>query len=146
MQLHQVRSNHRKKKPHRVGRGGKKGTTSGRGTKGQKSRAGARIRPAIKDFIKKLPKLRGRSKHSFKSFRSKPLVINLYIIDKKFNNQQIISPKTLFEAGLIRKEGGRLPDVKVLSEGKFSKKLLFKDVAFSKKAKEKIVKAGSTIK
>lgn len=146
MQLHQIRPYHRKKKPHRVGRGGKKGTTSGRGTKGQKARAGARIRPAAKDFIKKLPKLRGRGKHSFKTFRGKPLVINLDIIDKKFKDQQIISPKTLFEAGLIRKKRGRLPDVKVLSEGEFSKKLLFKEVAFSKKAKERIIKAGGDVK
>ncbi|MEK7341913.1 MAG: uL15 family ribosomal protein, partial [Candidatus Binatota bacterium] len=37
-----------KKKRKRVGRGGKRGTYSGRGSKGQKSRAGARIRPGFR--------------------------------------------------------------------------------------------------
>ena len=43
------------KKPKLVGRGSKRGKTSGRGTKGQKSRAGHKIRPEIRDRIKKLP-------------------------------------------------------------------------------------------
>jgi large subunit ribosomal protein L15 len=49
----------------RIGRGGKRGTTSGRGTKGQHSRSGHRIRPAIRDLIQRLPKKRG--------FRNKPI-------------------------------------------------------------------------
>jgi len=40
MQLHQLKPNHKKKSRKRVGRGGKKGTYSGKGMKGQKSRAG----------------------------------------------------------------------------------------------------------
>ncbi len=59
MQLHQLQSNHPNYGKKRVGRGGKRGTTSGRGTKGQHSRAGRRIRPAERDFIQRLPKLRG---------------------------------------------------------------------------------------
>jgi len=35
-----------------VGRGGKKGTFSGRGNKGQKSRAGAKFKPLVRDWIK----------------------------------------------------------------------------------------------
>lgn len=42
-----------------MGRGGKRGTYSGKGVKGQKSRAGHRIRPAERDFIQRLPKRRG---------------------------------------------------------------------------------------
>jgi large subunit ribosomal protein L15 len=42
-----------------VGRGGKRGKTSGRGGKGQTARAGHKIRPEIRDLIKKLPKRRG---------------------------------------------------------------------------------------
>ena len=59
MQLHQIQTKNSLKKSKRIGRGGKRGTYSGKGIKGQKSRAGAKIRPEIRDFIKKLHKLRG---------------------------------------------------------------------------------------
>ena len=62
----------RKKK--RVGRGGKRGTTSGRGTKGQKSRSGHRIRPAERDLLIRIPKLRGyRNKSIQKKYPSSSL-------------------------------------------------------------------------
>jgi len=60
MQFHNIFSDHSYKSKKRVGRGGKKGTYSGRGMKGQKARAGHRIRPAIRDFMMKVPKLRGK--------------------------------------------------------------------------------------
>ncbi|MFH1188555.1 MAG: hypothetical protein V1652_01780 [bacterium] len=59
MQLHELQSLHCNKKEKRVGRGGKRGTYSGRGVKGQSSRAGHRIRPAERDLIQSMPKLRG---------------------------------------------------------------------------------------
>lgn len=59
MQLYQLKPDHARKTDKRVGRGGKRGTYSGKGTKGQHSRAGHRIRPAERDFIQRLPKLRG---------------------------------------------------------------------------------------
>ena len=60
IQLHTLQPFHPlKKKAPRVGRGGQRGTTSGKGTKGQKSRSGRRIRPAERDLIIRIPKLRG---------------------------------------------------------------------------------------
>lgn len=59
MQLHELQPLHENKKEKRVGRGGKRGTYSGRGVKGQKSRAGHSIRPAERDLIQQIPKLRG---------------------------------------------------------------------------------------
>lgn len=59
MQLHELQPLHANKEEKRIGRGGKRGTTSGRGTKGQMSRAGRRVRPAQRDLIQRLPKLRG---------------------------------------------------------------------------------------
>ncbi|OIO49751.1 MAG: hypothetical protein AUJ39_00315 [Parcubacteria group bacterium CG1_02_42_13] len=59
MQLHELAPIHINKGKKRIGRGGKRGTYSGRGTKGQKARAGHRIRPAERDLIQRLPKLRG---------------------------------------------------------------------------------------
>jgi len=59
MQLHEIQPIHKNKSKKRVGRGGKRGTYSGRGLKGQKSRAGRKIRPAIRDLMQRTPKLRG---------------------------------------------------------------------------------------
>lgn len=59
MQLHEIQKPEGKKEKKRVGRGGKKGTYCGRGIKGQRARAGAKIRPALRDLIKKIPKIRG---------------------------------------------------------------------------------------
>ncbi len=57
MQRHELQPKTPRKRKKLIGRGDK---TAGRGTKGQKARAGHKIRPEIRDFIKTLPKLRGR--------------------------------------------------------------------------------------
>lgn len=71
MQWNTLKPKTKRKKPKSVGRGGKRGKTSGRGTKGQNARAGRKKRPEIRDFIKRFPKLRGRGKNSLKSFQPK---------------------------------------------------------------------------
>ena len=59
MQLQELKPIHKKKQRKRVGRGGKRGTYAGRGLKGQRARAGRRLKPAIRELIKRYPKLRG---------------------------------------------------------------------------------------
>ena len=71
MQLHNLQSKTKRKKSRQVGRGGTRGKTSGRGTKGQNARAGRKKRPELRDFIKRFPKLRGRGKNSLKSYQVK---------------------------------------------------------------------------
>lgn len=71
MQLHLLKRKTPNKKSKQVGRGGTRGKTSGRGTKGQNARAGRKKRPELRDFIKRVPKLRGRGKNSLKSFHGK---------------------------------------------------------------------------
>ena len=56
MQLNELTPQYKPKRKKRIGRGGKRGTYCGKGIKGQNSRAGAKIRPAIRDMIKKIPK------------------------------------------------------------------------------------------
>lgn len=146
MQLHNIKPNHKLKKSRRIARGGKRGGYSGRGIKGQKSRAGAKIRPAIRDLMMKFPKIRGRAKHSFKSLFNKPIILNLEIIDKKFKNDEIVSPTVLFEKKILSKKNGSLSEVKILGQGEISKKLIFQNVLLSKSARDKIVKAGGIIK
>ncbi|MDO8424168.1 MAG: uL15 family ribosomal protein [bacterium] len=71
MQFHTLKRKTPNKKSKMVGRGGTRGKTSGRGTKGQNARAGRKKRPELRDFIKRVPKLRGRGKSSLKSFQPK---------------------------------------------------------------------------
>ena len=146
MQLHNIKPKHKSKKSRRIGRGGKRGGYSGRGIKGQKSRAGAKIRPAIRDLMMKFPKKRGRAKHAFKSLFFKPAILNLEDIEKNFKDGEIVSPKTLFEKRLISRKKGVLPEVKILGRGEISKKLVFQNILLSKSARVKIEKAKSAIR
>ena len=142
MQLHQLRPQHKSKKKKRVGRGGKKGTYSGKGMKGQKSRAGSKFQPAIRGWLKRYPKLRG---YKFKARRKDVAVLNLDILEKKFQSGDEISPQILVAKRLIRKIKGKVPQVKILGRGKLTKKLTIKNCQLSRTAQEKIKKSGSKI-
>ncbi|MEO5646406.1 MAG: uL15 family ribosomal protein [Candidatus Paceibacterota bacterium] len=134
------------KKAKTVGRGSKRGKTSGRGTKGQKARAGHKIRPEIRDRIKKLPKLRGRGKNMNKAFRIKPTVVNVGMISAAFVVGASITPSALFEKGLIRRTGGKLPAIKVLAGGEIAYAVTVYDSEVSPAAKVKIEAAGGSVK
>jgi len=142
MQLHQISSIKKQKSAKRVGRGGKRGTYSGRGVKGQKSRAGRKLRPGWRDALKSIPKRRG---YKFKGLRPRPQILNLNRLDKFFKEKEIVSPQSLLEKGLIIKIKGQAPAVKILGEGELKKKLDFKGLELSVSAKEKIIKAGGQI-
>jgi large subunit ribosomal protein L15 len=142
MQLDKIKPKIKKKLKKLIGRGGKRGTYSGKGLKGQKSRAGHRIRPELRDIIKKIPKKRG---YRFKSFKVRPMVVNLGILEKHFKDNEKVHPAALLEKGIVAKIGGFLPEVKILAAGDFTKKLLVSECQISKPAKEKIEKAGGKI-
>jgi len=142
MQLHQINPKIKSRKRKRVGRGGKRGTYSGRGVKGQKSRAGRRFPPAVRELIKRYPKLRG---YRFKSKDSKPSVVNIGDIGKGFKTLETVSPETLLQKGLVRRMKGRAPEVKILGQGELKKKFIFEKCQLSKAAEEKIKKAGGKI-
>jgi len=147
MQLHELKPIHKSKKRRRVGRGGKRGTYSGRGIKGQKSRAGRRFKPVIKELIKKYPKLRGhRQRSEIKNVELKIVVVNLETLEKRFNSEEKITPETLLEKRLIRKIKGKIPKVKILARGKLTKPLAIEGCLFSKKAKEIIETARGSAK
>lgn len=147
MQKHQLKPIHKFKKPQRPGRGGKRGTYSGRGIKGQSSRAGRKMKPIIRELIKRYSKLRGyKFKSPNLSAKSHLVVLNLSILDKKFNVGEIVSPETLLEKKLIRTIEGKTPKVKILAKGgDMVKALIFERCLASKQAKEKIIKAGGKI-
>src|SRR4051812_40836969 len=106
MQLNNIKRNTKNKKAKIVGRGGKHAKTSGRGTKGQNARAGHKKRPEIRDFIKRIPKLRGRGKNLNTSIQVKPTVFNLGDLDKRFSAGDIVSPKTLGVKSKVKVLGG----------------------------------------
>ncbi len=145
MQIHQVKRNTKNAKSTRIGRGGKRGKTSGRGHKGQRQHGGHGVRPEMRDIIKKLPKLRGRGVNSNKSIKLESTPINLTLIQDNFEDNKIVSPKTLFTKGLVRKVSGKLPVVKVLGNGDIKNKVTVTDCLISVSAKEKIEKAGGKV-
>lgn len=142
MQLHQLKRKTLNKASKRVGRGGKRGKTSGRGTKGQKARAGHSIRPDVREKLKKLPKLRG---YAFNTIQDKPAVVNVSALEHLFAAGETVTPKLLAERGAIRSRKGQMSKAKILGEGELSKKLTISGCTVSASAKEKIEKAGGSI-
>jgi large subunit ribosomal protein L15 len=144
MQIHDLKISIKKKKI-RVGRGGKRGTYSGRGQKGQKSRAGRRIRPAERDLILKLPKLRGIKNKPIKpkpfNIKIKDLIYKVKLL--KFN--EVINDLALKQMDLLPM--GYKGEIKIIGTCEEILPLkINKDIKISNKLKEKILAAGGEIK
>jgi large subunit ribosomal protein L15 len=135
----------------RVGRGlgSGKGRYSGRGIKGQKSRAGSHSMPAGFEggqmpLDMRLGKLRGNTSADampIGPFRTYSQPVNLRDLDR-FDAGTEVTPEVLKGAGLI---GSVRKDVKILGSGDLSKKLAVSAHGFSKSAREKIEAAGGTV-
>lgn len=143
MQIHELKPNNSFKDRKRVGRGGKRGTYSGRGQNGQKCRAGASFQPMIREWIKKYHKLRG---YNFNSIQPKATPINLDVLEANFKANEIVSAKTLLEKKLIRRLEGKLPKVKILGNGNLTKAVIVEGCKVSKSAKEIIEKQSGEVK
>lgn len=146
MQINNLIPKTKSKKTMIVGRGGKRGKTSGRGGKGQTARAGHKKRPELRDFIKRVPKLRGRGVNPNKSIQDKPITLNVGDLDVLFNTGETVNPSSLMEKGAISRTSGKLPVVKILADGEIAKKLEVVGCLVSASAKVKIEKAGGSIK
>ena len=143
MQLHNVRKF--KNKRQRIGRGGKRGTTSGRGQKGQKSRAGRKLRPAERDLIIRIPKHRGFAN---KPKSEKPFIVNLKDISLAIKSLDagkgpvVLNMDFLKKIGILKQDFKG--DVKVLGSGEVESSITIKGIKVSKGAGDKIKKAGGT--
>jgi large subunit ribosomal protein L15 len=142
MQLNTLKRKTENKSAKRVGRGGARGKTSGRGTKGQKARSGHKIWPNIREILKKLPKRRG---YAQKSIVPKVAVVNVGSLQKFFSAGDTVNPTALLERRMVRAERSAAPVVKILGEGELAKKLTISGCTVSKSAREKIEKAGGSI-
>ena len=145
MQHNTLKRVHKWKKPAAVGRGSRRGKTSGRGTKGQNARAGRKLRPEIRDVIMRLPKLRGRGSNQFVSRFVKPTTIKLSQINGAFSSGETINLESLLKSKLIHgfsvKKG-----VKILGGGTIDKTLNIVGLEVSASVKAAIEKAGGTVK
>jgi large subunit ribosomal protein L15 len=143
MQLHEIKPLHKNKNGKRIGRGGRRGTYSGKGVKGQKSRAGRKMMPMIREIIKRYPKLKGYKYHGIPKDLA---VLNVEVLEKKFNAGEVVSPENLLSKEIIRRIKGKAPNVKILGKGEIKKALIIEGCKISAEAKKKIEKAGGTIK
>ena len=129
----------------RVGRGNgsSRGKQSGRGGKGQTARAGHKIRPEMRDIIKKLPKRRGYGKNRGRTVDSTipdAVAVSVTRLDKMFESGASISWKVLQERGVVGRK--RVP-VKIVG-GETKKKFIVTDCEVSASARTAIEKAGGT--
>lgn len=121
------------RKAKRLGRGisAGQGKTAGRGTKGQKARAGynlpRRYEGGQTPLSMRLPKLSG-----FKSRRPKFKILSLDQISKNFLAGEVVSRQSLISRGLIKS----LDEAKILNNGKLTVKISLDNVAVSNSAKK----------
>jgi large subunit ribosomal protein L15 len=135
----------------RVGRGlgSGKGRYSGRGIKGQKSRAGShKMRAGFAGgqmpIYMRLGKLRGATSKDampIGPFRTSTVPVNVGALDT-FDNGAEVTPETLVERGVIK---NTKTDVKLLGDGELKKKLTVRVHAISATAREKVEAAGGTV-
>ena len=134
----------------RVGRGqsSTRGKTSGRGGKGQTARAGHKIRPELRDIIKKLPKRRGYGKNRARSVNAekiKAFAVPLSALQETFEAGAIVTPKALAERNVVPTLHATVGAIKILGTGELTKKLTIQGCSVSASAKIAIEKAGGTI-
>lgn len=142
MQLNELQRDNKQASKKRVGRGGTRGKTSGRGHKGQKQHGGHGIRPNMRDVIKKIPKLRG---YRFNSIQDKAIPVNLATLEEVFKAGETVSPVTLKDKKVVRLNKGKTNTIKILGGGELTKKLNIRECTVSKSALEKIEKAGGKV-
>ena len=133
-----------KKSRKRIGRGNSSGfgTTAGRGTKGQLSRAGggkgAGFEGGQQPLAMRLPKLPGFTNHN----RIEYTAVNVSRLDALFADGDTVNDESLVAKGVIK---NTFIPVKVLGDGTLSKKLTVSVDKISASAKAKIEAAGGKV-
>ena len=126
----------------RIGRGPGSGTgkTAGKGHKGQNARSGGGVRPGFEGG--QLPLYRRLSKRGFNNYNFRTVYATVNVSDlERFDEGTVVDLELLKSVRLVNKE---LDGLKVLGNGKLSKKLTVKANKFSDTAKEKIENVGGT--
>lgn len=127
----------------RVGRGDGSGhgTYSGRGCKGQKSRAGYKMRPGFEGgqlpLIKRLPRKRGFTN----IFRTEYAIVRVGALSA-FKANSEVTPAKMLAASMVKSLKN---PIKILADGDIDRALKVKAHKFSASAKAKIEAAGGTV-
>ena len=148
MQLHNLTERTNRTRSPRVGRGGKRGKTSGRGGKGQTARAGAKMRPEMRDLIKKLPKRRGYGINRAQTVRRDRVSfvpINVRALEIAFKKGEKVTQQTLLAKGLLVTRGGKPSLAKILGTGTLTKALTVSGLPISASAKKIVEDAGGKV-
>lgn len=132
------------KKRKRIGRGGSRGGTSGRGHKGQKCRSGGGVGLTFEGG--QMPLSRRLPKRGFNNanFRDEWVVINVGQLNHAFEAGQEVTRVQLTECGLVRGNGKKR--IKILGSGVLEKRLTVEADAFSKTAAQAIQKNGGEVR
>ena len=140
--VHQGIQKRRKRK--RVGRGtgSGRGKTCGRGHKGYFSRSGAKRRLGYEGG--QMPLARRIAKRGFNNarFADRILELNVSVLERAYEAGETVSPETLAEKGLAK---GSFDVIKILGDGRLTKKLTVQAHRFSASAEKKITAAGGTV-
>lgn len=130
----------------RIGRGygsGVGGHTVGRGTKGQRSRAGHKSLETFEGgnvpFFRRMPKYKGFNA----KFKIETQAVNVDVLEEAYKDGEVVNKESLIEKGIARKNSER---IKILAKGEIKKKLKIEGLAVSESAAKKIEKAGGSIK
>lgn len=146
--LNSLKREHPNKKQKRVGRGQSsgKGKTAGRGTKGQKARGNTKMRPVLRDIIKKIPKKRGYGKNRARGTYVKPElgIVNVSILGTTFQAGAAVNRETIVSAGLVSPRLAK-NGIKILGTGTIATAITVSNCQVSAVAKEKILAAGGTV-
>jgi len=142
MQINDLQPLNPPQKRKRIGRGGKRGNYSGRGSKGQKSRAGAKMKPQLREIINKFPKKRGER---FKIVKDNILTISLERLQKIFPQGGTITPSLIIKKGLAKRTPHQKLKIKILAKGDLQTKFNIQNCLLSQKAHDLIIKNGGTV-
>lgn len=136
MKLHNIQSRVHRERHRRVGRGpgSGRGKTAGRGTKGQKSRAGSNIPNRFEGgqtpLVQRLPKSGG-----FRSRSYRHPVVQIDTINKHFAPGDRVSPQTLYAKQLIHSKDFK---VKIVGSGKLAHFVRLENMLITKKLAEQL--------
>lgn len=134
------------KKPKRVGRGSSSGlgTTAGKGNKGQQSRSGGKTYVGFEGGQMPLYRRIAHKGFSNYPFKKEYVCINVNLLDAKFSDGETVNRESLVAKGFVSAKSST--EIKILGNGDVTKKLTVDVDKISASAKEKIEKAGGTVK
>jgi len=133
------------RKRKRIGRGGSRGGTSGKGHKGQSARSGGSVRPGFEGG--QMPLHRRLPKRGFNNtrFAEDVEIVGLQRINDAFEDGDEITPEQLAAKGLIKRAKSRPARIIKVLAGPITKKLTLSVHQCSASATKAVEEAGGRV-